>query len=134
MRREELDKSTFVQRHLDHTGSRVGLPSDVFGSGSDQLAGVGQLRSRSVNDIVISSSVEVVVMTNLLIRGLSDSTVERIDAEASALGLSRNEFLRRKLEGDSPRSDETTTDENWRRAGEIFADLADPDVMADAWR
>lgn len=73
-------------------------------------------------------------MTNVLIRGLSDSTVERIDAEASALGLSRNEFLRRKLEGDSPRSDETTTDENWRRAGEIFADLGDPDVMADAWR
>ncbi|WP_231851364.1 type II toxin-antitoxin system VapB family antitoxin [Microlunatus phosphovorus] len=85
-------------------------------------------------DIVISSWLEVAVMTNVLIRGLSDSTVERIDAEASALGLSRNEFLRRKLEGDSPRSGETTTDENWRRAGEIFADLADPAVMADAWR
>jgi hypothetical protein len=76
----------------------------------------------------------VVVVTNVLIRGLSESTVERIDVEASALGLSRNEFLRRKLEGDSARPDETTTDENWRRAGEIFADLADPDVMADAWR
>lgn len=73
-------------------------------------------------------------MTNVLIRGISKSAVERIDVEASALGLSRNEFLLRKLEGDSPRPAESTTDENWRRASEIFADLADPDVMADAWR
>lgn len=73
-------------------------------------------------------------MPNVLIRGLSDAAVERIDAEASKSGLSRNEFLRRKLEGDSPRSAEATTDENWRRAGEIFADLADPDVMAGAWQ
>lgn len=73
-------------------------------------------------------------MKNVLIRGLSDSAVERIDAEASALGLSRNEFLCRKLEGNSPRVAEATMDENWRRAGEIFADLADSDVMAGAWR
>lgn len=38
------------------------------------------------------------VVTNVLIRGLSDTAVERIDAEAAALGPSRNEFLRRKLE------------------------------------
>lgn len=73
-------------------------------------------------------------MPNVLIRGLSDATVERIDAEASRLGLSRNEFLRRKLEGDNPRPAENATAENWRRAAEIFADLADPDVMSDAWR
>lgn len=73
------------------------------------------------------------MMTNVLIRGLSDAAVERIDKEASELGLSRNEFLRRKLEGDSPRPAAKVTEENWRRAGEIFADLADPDVMAGAW-
>lgn len=73
-------------------------------------------------------------MTNVLIRGLSEATVERIDAEAAALGLSRNEFLRRRLEGDGPRSAEKSTDADWKRAGEIFADLADPEVMAGAWR
>lgn len=73
-------------------------------------------------------------MPNVLIRGLSEAAVERIDAEASALGLSRNEFLRRRLEGDSPRSAEKATDADWKRAGEIFADLADPEVMAGAWR
>ena len=70
----------------------------------------------------------------MLIRGLSDATVERIDAEASELGLSRNEFLRRKLEGESRRAAQVTTDEHWRRTREIFADLADHEIMAGAWR
>ncbi|WP_166348979.1 hypothetical protein [Phytoactinopolyspora limicola] len=73
-------------------------------------------------------------MTNVLIRGLSDETVARIDRSAEELGLSRNEYLRRRLEGDAPRPVTKTTEEDWKRSGEIFADLADPDVMADAWR
>ena len=44
---------------------------------------------------------EVAVMTNILIRGLSDSAVGRIDAETATLGLSRHEFLRRRLEQDA---------------------------------
>lgn len=77
---------------------------------------------------------EVVVVTNVLIRGLSDETVARIDRSAQELGLSRNEYLRRRLEGDAPRATTKTTEEDWKRSGEIFADLADPDIMADAWR
>lgn len=77
---------------------------------------------------------EVVAVTNVLIRGLSDETVARIDRSAEELGLSRNEYLRRRLEGDAPRVTTKTTEEDWKRSGEIFADLADPDIMADAWR
>ena len=73
-------------------------------------------------------------MANVLIRGLSDETVARIDRSAEELGLSRNEYLRRRLEGDTPRRTMTTTEEDWKRSGEVFADLADPAVMADAWR
>ncbi|MGB4780144.1 hypothetical protein [Microbacterium sp.] len=73
-------------------------------------------------------------MTNVLIRGLSDEAVARIDRAAEELGLSRNEYLRRRLEDDAPRATTKTTEEDWRRSGEIFADLADPDVMAGAWR
>jgi len=79
--------------------------------------------------------VEVVVMSNLLIRGVSDEAVARIDAESAALGLSRNEFLRRKLEGEAAvRPRVAVTREDWQRSAELFADLADPDVMDDAWR
>ncbi len=74
-------------------------------------------------------------MTNVLIRGLSDAAVERIDAEASALGLSRNEFLRRKLEGATTASvGVTLTAADWARSAETFGDLADPEVMDAAWR
>lgn len=55
-------------------------------------------KHRRPGAIAISSTLEAMVVTNVLIRGLSDTAVERIDAEAAALGPSRNEFLRRKLE------------------------------------
>lgn len=74
-------------------------------------------------------------MTNLLIRGLSDAAVERIDAEASALGLSRNEYLRRKFEGATTGNAEVAlTDADWARSAATFGDLADPQVMDAAWR
>lgn len=74
-------------------------------------------------------------MSNVLIRGVSDEAVARIDAEAGALGLSRNEFLRRKLEGEvTARPRVAVTSEDWQRSAGIFADLADPEVMDDAWR
>jgi len=79
--------------------------------------------------------VEVVAMTNVLIRGVSEEAIERIDAESAALGLSRNEFLRRKLEGEAavrPRAAVTQAD--WQRSADLFVDLADPAVMDDAWR
>ncbi|GAB2533648.1 type II toxin-antitoxin system VapB family antitoxin [Brachybacterium huguangmaarense] len=80
-------------------------------------------------------SAEVVVIPNVHIRGVSDGAVARIDAESAALGLSRNEFLRRKLEGEAaPRPRRAVTPEDWRRSAEMFSDLADPDVMDDAWR
>lgn len=74
-------------------------------------------------------------MPNVLIRGLSDHAVERIDAEASDLGLSRNEFLRRKLEeAEVPHPEVTVTAADWSRSAEVFGDLADPAVMDAAWR
>lgn len=75
------------------------------------------------------------MVTNVLIRGLSQAAVERIDAEAATLGLSRNEFLRRRLEQDaSTPVAATVTAGDWKRSAEVLADLADPDIMADAWR
>lgn len=71
---------------------------------------------------------------NVLIRGLSDEAVARIDRSAEELGLSRNEYLRRRLEVDDFRPEVKLTDEHWKRSAEVLADLADPDIMADAWR
>jgi len=74
-------------------------------------------------------------MPNILIRDLSQEAVDRIDATAANLGLSRNEYLRRKFEeGTGPTGERTVTAEDWQRSAEVFADLADPTVMASAWR
>lgn len=72
---------------------------------------------------------------NILICGLSKSAVERIDAEAAALGLSRNEFLRRKIEQETqPSRGASITADDWDRSAAAFRDLADPSVMNAAWR
>lgn len=73
-------------------------------------------------------------MPNVLIRGLSEAAVERIDADAAAQGLSRNEFLRRRLEGGVRPSSALLTAEDWARSAEAFSDLSDPAVMDAAWR
>ncbi len=75
-------------------------------------------------------------MPDVLIRGLSAAAVARIDAEANARGLSRQEYLRRRFEVE--RSDSETyggvTLADMRRAAAAAADLDDPDIMGDAWR
>lgn len=74
-------------------------------------------------------------MANVLIRGLSEAAVAHLDAEAAAQGLSRNEFLRRRLEQDasSPVAAKVAADD-WSRSAAAFEDLADPEVMDAAWR
>ena len=74
-------------------------------------------------------------MPNILIRDLSQEAVDRIDAAAANFGLSRNEYLRRKLEEGTARAGErAVTAEDWQRSAEAFADLDDPTVMDEAWR
>jgi hypothetical protein len=75
-------------------------------------------------------------MPDVLIRGLSEAAVARIDLDAAARGLSRNEYLRRRFE--SERSATATsgqlTIKDLRRAAEAAKDLDDPQVMEAAWR
>jgi hypothetical protein len=77
-----------------------------------------------------------VAVPNILIRDLSQAAVDRIDAAAANLGISRNEYLRRKFEENPTptESGRTVTAQDWQQSAEVFADLADPAVMAAAWR
>jgi len=72
---------------------------------------------------------------NLLVRGLNEETVSEIDRAAESLGISRNEFLRRKLVEQFPGSTKRRlTREDFLRAAEASKDLLDDEVMAGAWR
>ncbi|MDP9116542.1 MAG: hypothetical protein M3O28_04630 [Actinomycetota bacterium] len=73
-------------------------------------------------------------MADVLIRGLSDTAVAQLNAAAGAVGLSRNEFLRRQFEAATPTSGLVVTAADLRRAAEAASDLREQGAMAAAWR
>lgn len=72
-------------------------------------------------------------MTDILVRDVPDEVVAALDARASRLGLSRSEYLRRRLAQEAVASPEQVTAEHLDAFAETFADLADPEVMKGAW-
>lgn len=71
-------------------------------------------------------------MPDILIRDLPEPVIAAIDADAKRLGLSRNEYLRRRLHTLNPDRPKVTV-EDLKRFAETFADLNDPEIMARAW-
>lgn len=73
-------------------------------------------------------------MSDILIRDVAEATVTEIDRRAAEQGLSRAEYLRRRLHAEyrtQPARPVATTD--WQRFRDATADLDDPDVMTGAW-
>jgi plasmid stability protein len=75
---------------------------------------------------------EVGSMTDILVRDVPDDVVAAIEARAAALGLSRTEFLRRRLAQEVV-STEALSVADFSAFAETFADLTDPEVMSGAW-
>ncbi len=68
-------------------------------------------------------------MTDVLIRDVPEDDLKRIDEKAARLGLSRNEYLRRQIGQDAARRSEPVTAQDFAK----FEDLADEELMRDAW-
>ncbi len=64
-------------------------------------------------------------MTNVLIRDVPDEVLAAVDASARRLGLSRSEYLRRRLAQDAVAPEANVTTADLARFGEVFAALAD---------
>jgi hypothetical protein len=73
-------------------------------------------------------------MTDMLIRDVPDDVIAAIDAHARRLGLSRTEYVRRRLTQDAAVHGSAVGVQDLRRFAETFADLADAEVMSQAWR
>lgn len=73
-------------------------------------------------------------MTDILVRDVPEDVVAALDAQAGRLGLSRSEYVRRRLAQDAARRDSPVSVEDLARFTDVFGDLADPDVMSQAWR
>jgi hypothetical protein len=74
-----------------------------------------------------------VKMTDILIRDVPDGVVAAVDAHAGRLGLSRSEYVRRRLAQDAAVPGSAVTVQDLARFAETFGDLDDPDVMSRAW-
>lgn len=72
-------------------------------------------------------------MTDVLIRDVPDEVIAAVDAHASRLGLSRSEYVRRRLAQDAAVPGSAVSVQDLTRFAEMFGDLADPDVMSRAW-
>jgi hypothetical protein len=72
-------------------------------------------------------------MSDVLIRDVPDEVLAVVESRAAKLGLSRNEYLRRQLAQDAMRSTAPVTMNDLRWFSDTFSDLADPEVMQQAW-
>jgi hypothetical protein len=73
-------------------------------------------------------------MADVLIRDVPEAVLAQVDAHAARLGLSRVEYIRRRLAADAASSTARVSAQDLRRFADKFADLADQEVMDTAWR
>lgn len=74
-------------------------------------------------------------MTDVLVRGVPEDDIARVDAEAVRLGLSRNAYLRREIHRIARhRTVREATPEDFAEVKAALKNLTDDDAMAKAWR
>lgn len=73
-------------------------------------------------------------MSDMLIRDVPEDVLTAIDANAARLGLSRSEYVRRELARVAQRSASSVTTDDLQRFVIAFSDLANADVMNQAWK
>lgn len=72
-------------------------------------------------------------MPDVLIRNFPAEDLALLDEHAARLGISRAEYLRRHLQQEARRTATAVTVVDLAKFSAAFPDLADDDVMSDAW-
>ncbi len=72
-------------------------------------------------------------MPDVLIRDLPDDVLAAIDAKARRAGLSRTEYIRRALSRERGGATDDVSVKDLTIFADTFRDLADSDVMRQAW-
>jgi len=73
-------------------------------------------------------------MADVLIRDVPEAVLAEVDAHAARLGLSRVEYIRRRLAADASTSQVKVAVRDLQTFADRFADLADDEVMDAAWK
>ena len=72
-------------------------------------------------------------MSDVLIRDLPDDVLAGIDARAAEVGLSRVEYIRRRLAQDARVTRSAVTRDDLQRLEQAVSGLADAELMRGAW-
>lgn len=72
-------------------------------------------------------------MSDILIRDVPDDVLSAIDSRAARLGISRSEYVRRRLAQDAVGARASVRIADLRAFGRDFVDLSDADAMIKAW-
>ena len=72
-------------------------------------------------------------MPDVLIRNFPAEDLALLDQLAARLGISRTEYLRRRLQQEARRAVTTVTAADLMTLSQTITDLGDDDVMTDAW-
>ncbi len=73
-------------------------------------------------------------MADALVRDVPDEVLAALDARATRLGLSRSEYLRRRLAQDIAAPELPVGVDDLSDFAVTFADLGGVEVMSQAWR
>lgn len=68
-------------------------------------------------------------MPDVSIRDVPEIVLAEVDAHAARLGISRVEYIRRRLAADAATSSTQVSTEDLRKFADRFADLGDQEVM-----
>jgi plasmid stability protein len=116
-----LSLGRFCQNPVDECGCRSAGDHRVTGAIGDSC-------------VTLSCDIEEVAeMTDVLVRDVPDDVVAALEARAARLGLSRSEFLRRRLAQEAAANATSVSGDDLVAFAETFADLADPEVIKGAW-
>ena len=72
-------------------------------------------------------------MADVWIRDIPDDVLSNVDAHAARLGITRVEYIRRRLTADAATNPTSVSVADLRRFADRYADLADETVMRAAW-
>lgn len=73
-------------------------------------------------------------MADVLIRDVPDAVLAGVDAHAARLGISRVEYIRRRLAADAATATAPVSAQDLRDFADRVPDLANDEVMDAAWR
>ncbi len=73
-------------------------------------------------------------MADVRIRDVPDAVLAGVDAHAARLGISRVEYIRRRLAADGAVTAAHVSTDDLRAFALTYADLADDDLTGAAWR